>query len=79
MERTWFLHLRDYLARMNAKISTPNAWVSKLTQEKDFFEVFHRLPNIIQAKLVNLNSVRLFLNVITLVDIANPDGTHIEV
>ena len=40
-------------------------------------EVFSLIKGITQGQLENLNEVRLFMRVITIADLANPDGTHI--
>ena len=40
-------------------------------------ELFSAIPGITQGQLEKINAVRLYLRVITLADLADPDGTHI--
>ena len=76
---SFFLEVRQRLDEIGADFWIEKIWRPSLQREGDcsLMEVFSHIKGITQGQLEKLNEVRLFLRVITIADLANPDGTHI--
>ena len=76
----WLPSIRNYLVVIGGKITIKDVWHPRLVREHDIiildqFLTEHVLTEYQKAKL---NSVRLWLQVITLADITDPTGRYIE-
>ncbi len=74
------MDLRRRLAEMDASIWIQAAWSPKLQRVggASIMEVFNAIPGITRAKLRRANAVHLFLHVVTMADLCDVQGTHIQ-
>ena len=73
------LDIRRRLSEIEGSMWIEKAWTPKLQRQGDaaLMEEFCRIPGITAAKLNKANNVRLWLRVVTIADLTNPQGTHI--
>lgn len=72
--------MRDFLYKINARIDVEDGWAPSIARENYvcLMDAFHKIDSISEGKLARLNSVRLYLKVITISDIETPAGACIE-
>eukprot|EP00957_Ditylum_brightwellii_P036295 2748627-Ditylum_brightwellii.AAC.2 len=76
---TWLSNIRTFLKCCKANITVPGAWCPTCQHINDvvLMDIFESMkPST--GTLEQLNAVRLFLQELTLADLANDTGTHIE-
>jgi hypothetical protein len=79
MEEGWLLHLRRRLSALNWSIRVENAWTLKLQRVGDvsLMEALTQLDSAKKANLITANNCRMYLRIITLLDITTMDGRAI--
>eukprot|EP00957_Ditylum_brightwellii_P024363 1838924-Ditylum_brightwellii.AAC.1 len=76
---TWLSNIRTFLKCCKANITVPEAWLPTRQRMNDLIliDIFESMkPST--GTLEQLNAVKLFLWALTLADLANRAGTHIE-
>lgn len=76
---SWILDIRRRLSEMDAAPWIEDKWTPRLQRQRDasLMEAFARLEWMTPLKLERLNSVRLYLRVVTIADLADEGGTYI--
>lgn len=71
--------LRSRLNEIDASIWIEKAWAPCLQRDGDgsLMEAFCGIPGIALGQLIRVNEVRIYCRVVTIADLANPNGTHI--
>ena len=79
LDRGFLTCLHDRMQEIDATVWIEEAWTPKLQREHDesIMEAFMERPRMSKDLLHKLNSVRLYLRVITIADLVSPDGTFI--
>jgi hypothetical protein len=75
---TWIESGWEFLTKVNFKLIYPRQWLPNLSRIGDSYlmDLFLRLE-LPQSTMISLNRCRLYLQVITVSDIASADGTYI--
>jgi hypothetical protein len=78
IESGWLTSLWEFITKIQFKLIYPSQWLPTLSRAGDFhlMEVFSTL-NLPHSAMTSLNRCRLYLQVITVSDIASADGTYI--
>ena len=78
--KCWIGSLREFLRKHQIQIQIQHLWNFTLPRQKDLFimDQFRCSGGFSVAELVNLNAVRIYLQVATLSDIATADGKSID-
>ena len=76
---SFLLEVRRRLGEIESSLWIEKARTPKLQQQGDasLMEEFCRIPGISTGRLMKAKNVRLYLRVITIADLENPQGTHI--
>jgi hypothetical protein len=76
----WLPSIRNYLAVIGGKIIIKDVWHPRLVRENDIIlmDQFLKEHSLTEYQKAKLNSVRLWLRVLTLADITDPTGRYIE-
>ena len=82
-ETGWLLHIQQRLCDLNAHIEIEDAWtpLPQCLNDQSLMEVFCRMrqqKGTSDSKLHQVNRVRIWLRVITIAELANPDGACIS-
>ena len=79
VDNSYIFDLRRRMREIDATLWIEKAWCPHLQRENDqsLMERFALLPHMTRHKMFKLNSVRLYLRVITLADLTDESGTHI--
>ncbi|NCG03649.1 MAG: hypothetical protein GWP22_09365, partial [Actinomycetales bacterium] len=79
VDNSYIFDLRRRMREIDATLWIEKAWCPHLQRENDqsLMERFALLPHMTRHKMFKLNSVRLYLRVITLADLTDEAGTHI--
>ena len=79
INNSFLISLRERLAEMNGSLWIETACTPPLQQENDasIMERFAKIPGITTGILKKANIVWIYLRVITIADLANPEGTTI--
>jgi len=79
IDNSFLLSIRHRLSEINGSLWIERAWSPPLQREGDssIMEAFTQIPRITTSMLRRANTVRLYLRVITIADITNPEGTTI--
>lgn len=76
---SYFLHIREQLAEINASLWIEDVWKPQPHREHDEFimDKFLQIPGITNGELRQANAVRLYMRILTIADIADPSGEFI--
>ena len=76
----WILHLRSRLNEWGGRLWIEHQWTPPLQRRNDvsLMKAFSRVPGATIRKIEKCNMCRLYSRVITLSDISDPRGTHIQ-
>ena len=79
IDNSFLLSIRNRLSEINGSLWIEKAWSPPLQREGDssIMENFTRISGITTSTLKRANTVRIYLRVITIADLANPEGTAI--
>ena len=79
LESTWITSLRQYLFECQATIEVDTPFVPAIQRTNDAYlmEIAHS-HNFTKGQTKRVNYCRMYLNVVTVSDIANAAGTHID-
>ena len=80
LESSWITSMREYLNLMGASLELQDARLPQLQREHDSYIMDHVLDNakFQPAQIKAINWCRMYLGVVTVSDIANAAGTHIQ-
>ena len=76
---SFFLELRQRLSEIDTSLWIEKAWAPKLQRDGDeaLMERFCDIPGITTGQLVKVNDVCIYVRMVTISDLTNPQGTHI--
>jgi hypothetical protein len=79
IDNSFLLSIRNRQSEINSSLWIERAWSPLLQREGDssIMEAFTQIPRITTSTLRRANTVRLYLRVITIADLTNPEGTTI--
>ena len=75
----WFIHNRQRLHKMNAKMWVEDQWTPKVQRlhDQSLMKAFSVIEGITQGKMDKANHCRMYMKCITIADLANEKGTTI--
>jgi hypothetical protein len=79
LHHNWFLNIRDFLIQIESKVKIRDLWQPQLLRYEDFF-IMQKLDTIQISKreCIVVNNWRIYLQVLTLSNIANAAGDKIR-
>jgi hypothetical protein len=74
----WLKELSNFIQRYKIKVETKIKWNQKQREKDEYIMDIPRKQGCIQKHIKQVHQVRMYLKVITLADIKEEMGTHID-